>query len=86
MQGFMEVFNLRADESDRPQLLCIFEKLVDTLGIETCTQALDRVKEQRLQQQQQEQQHLPGYQSNINNATASSISTYSKCTTADGTS
>ena len=78
MQGFMDEFNRRAEESDSPELLRVFEKLVETLGVETCSAALERVKEQRQQhqQQQQQQQHLPGYKSNINSATASSTSAY----------
>lgn len=83
MQGFMEEFNRRAEEGERPELLHVFEKLIDTLGVETCTHALDRVKEQR---QQQQQQHLPGYQSTSNNAAVSSTSAYPNRTTADGTS
>ena len=72
MQGFMDEFNRRAEESDSPELLRVFEKLVKTLGVETCSSALERVKEQR----QQQQQHLPGYQSNTNSATASSTSAH----------
>ena len=76
MQGFMDEFNRRAEESDSPELLRVFEKLVETLGVETCSAALERVKEQRQQYQQQQQQHLPGYKSNTKSATASSTSAY----------
>ena len=84
MQGFMEEFNRRAEEGDRPDLLRVFQKLIETLGVETCTQALDRVKEHH-QQQQLQQQLLPGYQSNVNDAAVSSTSADPN-RTVDGTS